>query len=136
MGELKNPQHERFCQAYDMLVAAKHGTPLQIGQRAYEMAGNTPNRANHNRLLGHPGVRARIEELKQERESRARAARMAPDDVLTALGGHGLNHLADFFEIDPERNLQPRNLNTIPAELAVAFLTFVREAMGVRPGLL
>ena len=137
MGELLNSRHERFCQAYDMLIAQKYGTALEIGQRAYVLMGAAPNRANHNRLLARPQVQARLAELKHERESRARAARMAPDDILNALGERGLRHVADFFELDANRSLQPRgDLKTIPAELALAFVGFVRDVMGIREGLL
>ena len=137
MGELINSRFERFCQAYDMLIAQKYGTALEIGQRAYVLMGAAPNRANHNRLLARPQVQARLAELKLERESRARAARMPPDDIVTALGDRGLHHMTDFFELDANLNLRPRgDLKTIPAELALAFLGFVRDVMGIREGLL
>jgi len=134
LGKLVNPRHETFCVAYEELIALGRDTPLEAGKRAYVMAGNTPNRANHNKLLRRPEVRERLAELMQGRESRARAARIPPEHILTVLDGHGIARVADFFELDGNQLLQPRDLKTIPVEVAIALLRFFREAMSIPGG--
>jgi hypothetical protein len=135
MGRLMNPRREEFCRAYDMLISMNAGTPLEIGRRAYEMAGNAPNRANHNRWLRDPAVQARLIELRREREDRARAARMPIEDILFQLKRHGIERVADFFEPGADGLQRARDdLNGVPVEAAIALLKFLREAMRISAG--
>ena len=64
---LRNPKYERFARAI-VFDGKEPGD-------AYVAAGFERNRANHNRLMRDPRVKARIAELSQERELAARAAR-------------------------------------------------------------
>jgi hypothetical protein len=109
--QLRNPKYERFARA------VVDGTDLA---QAYVDAGFQRNRANHNRLVRDPRVKALIAELIEERAMAARAARAPVADVLAELGKHGIDRVADFFESGPDSVLVVRQLRAVRVELALA----------------
>jgi hypothetical protein len=123
MGSLRNEKHERFCCA--IIFDDTHP------RDAYVVAGFEPNRANHNKLLRRPDVKGRLEELRGERETRDKAARMPLKDVLVELSGHGIANVADFFRIGPSGALAVRDLRAIRAEAALALLQALQEGLGM-----
>jgi len=126
MAVLKNYKYEEFARQ----IAA--GTdPVQ----AYELAGFKRNRANWRRLKLKPLVSARIEELKQEREVAARAARVPADEVLAELDRRGLDQITDLFDRNEAGILNVRDLQNVPVEVAIAFLRLLREGFGIKVGL-
>jgi LDH2 family malate/lactate/ureidoglycolate dehydrogenase len=122
MGRLRNPQHEAFCRAIVI-----DGKDLQ---EAYVIAGYQRDRANHNKLRRRADVSARIEELTQERDAAARAARTPIADVLTELASHGIDRLADLFEGAPD-GLVVRNLRVLRVETALALLNALHDGTGI-----
>lgn len=122
-GPLKNWKHEEFAR----LVAA--GTEPQ---QAYTVAGFTPNRANHNRLIRHPPVKARIEVLRCERETAARAARVPISQVIEELDRRGIVRIEDLFERNAAGIVAVRNLEMVPVEVSLAFLKALGEGFGIR----
>jgi hypothetical protein len=117
---LRNPKHEKFAQAI------VNGTDLP---QAYVDAGFQRNRANHNRLVRDPRLKARIAELTEERELAARAARAPVAEVLAELGKHGIDRVADFFESGPDGVLVIRQLTGVRVELALSLLNALHEGM-------
>jgi hypothetical protein len=117
---LRNPKYERFARA------VVDGTDLA---QAYVDAGFMRNRANHNRLVRDPRVKARIAELTEERELAARAARAPVEDVLTELQKHGIERVADLFE--PAGGRVARDLRSIKAEIALALLNSLHDGFGI-----
>jgi phage terminase small subunit len=125
MGKLRNLKHEIFAKE----VAV--GTAPVV---AYEVAGFRPHRANHFRLMRRPEVASRIGELKQEREDAARAARVSAYQVLAELNRRGIVRVTDFFDRDAVGALIVCDLQTVPVEVSIALLRFLREALGVTTG--
>jgi hypothetical protein len=124
MGKwLRNPKHERFARA--IVFDGTH--PAQ----AYIDAGFEPNRANHNRLIRHPDVKARIADLTRERETAARAARTPIAEVLAELGRCGLDRVADFFESGPDGELVVRDVKMVRVEVALALLNALHDGVGM-----
>jgi hypothetical protein len=119
---LKNWKHEEFSR----LVV--EGTEPR---EAYVLAGFAPSRANHNRLMRRPSVKARIDVLGRERETAARAARVPIAQVIDELDRCGVR-IEDFFERNAAGILSARNLETVPVEVAMAFLRFLSEGFGIR----
>jgi hypothetical protein len=117
---LKNWKHEKFAR----LVVA--GTKPQD---AYTLAGFTPNRANHNRLSRY--LKDRIDVLRRERETTARAARVPIGQVIEELDRRGFMRIEDFFERNAAGILSVRNLETVPVEVAIAFLHALAEGFGI-----
>jgi hypothetical protein len=123
---LRNPKHERFAR----LVS--DGTDPE---KAYELTGFTPGLRNHNRLLREPKIHARIEELRCEREAAARAASVPIDQVLTTLTRHCVDRVEDFFDRNAGGVPTARaDLQTVPVEVSIALLRFLREALGIKSG--
>jgi hypothetical protein len=123
MGKLRNWKHERFCRA----IVFDETPPRD----AYTLAGFEPNRANHNRLLRTPDIKARIEELKLDREKMARAARVPIAEVLAELGQHGIDRVCDFFQANAAGELSVRNLGGIRVEAALALLHALHDGAGI-----
>jgi phage terminase small subunit len=119
---LRNPKHEKFAQAII------DGTDLA---QAYVDAGFQRNRANHNRLVRDPRIKARIAELTDERETAARAARTPIADVLIELEKHGCERVADFYENEPAGALVVRDLRAVKVEIALALLNALHESFGI-----
>jgi phage terminase small subunit len=126
MSKLRNWRWEKFAQE-----VAAGGNPRE----AYTVAGYEPDRANHNRLLRRADVASRIEELRQEREDAACVAGMTAPAVLAVLKGLGLERIDDFFESDAAGVLCVGDHQTVPVETAIAFLRFIRRALGIKTGL-
>jgi hypothetical protein len=122
MGSLRNWKHEKFAE----LVATGENP-----RRAYELAGYTPHRANHNKLLARPDIAARIDELKRDRALRACAARVPIEQILGSLERCGLDRLADFFERDAAGILRVRDLQAVPVEVSLALLRNLREGFQI-----
>jgi hypothetical protein len=120
---LRNPKHERFARA------VVDGTDLP---QAYVDAGFQRNRANHNRLVRDPRVKARIAELREERELAARAARAPVEDVLTELQKHGIERVADFYQFEPAGGRVVRDLRSVKTEIALALLNSLHEGFGIQ----
>jgi phage terminase small subunit len=125
VGRLRNLKHELFAKEVACGTA-----PVA----AYEIAGFRPHRANHFRLMRRPEVASRIGELKQEREDAARAASVSIDRVLAELKRRGIERVADFFDRDALGAPVVCDLHTVPVEVSIALLRFLREALGVKFG--
>jgi hypothetical protein len=121
---LRNPKHEKFARA----IVFDGKDPAD----AYVDAGFMRNRANHNRLVRDPRVKARIAELREERETSARAARAPVEDVLTELQKHGIERVADFYQTGPAGGLIIRDLRVVKAEIALAILNSLHEGFGIQ----
>jgi hypothetical protein len=121
--KLRNHRYEKFAQE----IAAGTGP-----RQAYIIAGYEPDRANHNRLLRRAEVAARIRELKEEREFAAHAAVMSAPAVLEILKKSGIERLIDFFERDATGNFHVADFQTVPVEVAIAFLRFIRWAFAIK----
>jgi hypothetical protein len=124
MGKpLRNPKYERFARAivFDCKEPAE----------AYVAAGFERNRANHNRLMRDPRVKARIAELRQECELAARAARAPVADVLTELEKHGVERLSDFYQSGADGGPVVRDLCAVKVEIALALLNSLHEGFGI-----
>jgi Terminase small subunit len=121
--KLRNHRYEKFAQE----IAAGTGP-----RQAYVIAGYEPDRANHNRLLRRAEVAARIQQLKEEREFAAQAAVMPASAVLEILKNSGIEHINDFFERDAAGNLNVADFQTVPVEVAIAFLRFIRRAFAIK----
>jgi hypothetical protein len=122
-GPLKNWKHEEFAR---QVVA---GTEPE---QSYTLAGFTPNRANHNRLIRQPHMKDRIDVLRRERELAARAARVPIEQVLGELDSRGLIRIEDFFERNAAGIVTVRNLEMVPVEVGIALLRILGEAFGIR----
>jgi hypothetical protein len=123
---LVDPKRERFCRA---IVFDGKST-----RDAYLAAGFSPSGAdyrNYNRLLRHPKVSSRIEELKVEKELVERAARVQFWTVLAEFKKVGVERLMDFFEFAPAGELVPRDLRAVPFDSALAFIEGLRDATGM-----
>src|ERR1700722_17558584 len=120
--QLRNPKYERFARA------VVDGTDLA---QAYVDAGFMRNRANHNRLVRDPRVKARIAELKEEREIAARAARAPVSEGLNEMEKHGMERVADFYQTGPAGGPVIRDLRTVKAEIALALLNSLHESFGI-----
>jgi hypothetical protein len=120
---LRNPKYERFVRA--IIIDGK-----EPGE-AYVDAGFERHRANHNRLMHDPRIKARIDELRQERETAARAARTPAADVLIELATHGFERMADFYRAEPAGGLVVRDLRAVKAEIALALLNSLHEGFGI-----
>jgi hypothetical protein len=127
MPQLRNAKREVFARE-----VANGVDPAQ----AYLNSGFTPHRANHNRLLRHPQVAARIEELRRQREDDARAARTPIEDILAELDRRGFDRVGDFFERDAAGILRVRDLQIVPVEVSIALLRFLHEGLGIKSGVL
>jgi len=119
---LRNLKFERFAQAI------VDGTDLP---QAYVDAGYQRNRANHNRLVRDPRIKARIAELTQERELVARAARAPIHDVLVEFQKHGVERVADFYQTEPAGGLVIRDLRAVKTEIALALLNGLHDSFGI-----
>lgn len=119
---LRNLKHERFARA------VVDGTDLA---QAYVDAGFQWNRANHNRLVRDPRVKARIVELREQRETAVRAARAPHEDVLTELRNHGIERLADLYQTGPAGGLTIRDLRAVKTEIALALLNGLHDGFGI-----
>jgi hypothetical protein len=123
MTKLHNRRREIFAQ----LIA--DGTELR---KAFGLAGFTSAEyRNYNRLMRHPDVAARIDELKRAREDAARAAQAPAAQVLAELGSHGVDRIADLFEADAGGALRVRDLRAVRVEVALAFVRLAGEALGL-----
>jgi|BarGraIncu00222A_1022003.scaffolds.fasta_scaffold81391_1 phage terminase small subunit len=120
---LRNPKHEKFARAI------VNGTDLP---QAYVDAGFQRNRANHNRLVRDPRIKARIAELTEERELVTRAARAPVQDVLTEFQKHGIERVADFYRFEPAGGLVVRDLRAVKTEIALALLNSLQEGFGIQ----
>jgi hypothetical protein len=120
--QLRNPKYERFARA------VVDETDLA---QAYVDAGFQRNRANHNRLVRDPRVKARIAELKEERELAARAARAPVSEVLIELEKHGIERVADFYRPGSAGGLVVRDLRAVKPEIALAIVNSLHEGFGV-----
>jgi hypothetical protein len=119
---LKNWRHEEFA-----AQVASDVEPVQ----AYVLAGLKAHRANFHRLLNKPHIAARIEFLRRERETAARAARVQIERVLDEFSRRGVVKLADLFERNAAGILAARDLSGIPVEVSTAFQRAIAEALGV-----
>ena len=119
----KNWMWEKFA----VLVVA--GTEPR---EAYTLAGFVPNRANHNRLMRQPAMKARIAVLRRERELAARAARVPLDQVLGELDCRGIMRIEDLFERNAAGIVAVRNLEMVPVEVSLAFMKALGEGFGIR----
>ena len=119
---LRNPKHEKFARAI------VDGTDLA---QAYVDAGFERNRANHNRLVRDPRVKARIAELREERETAKRAAQTPASEVLIELEQHGIERVADFYQFEPTGGLVVRDLRTVKTEIALALLNTLHDGFGI-----
>jgi hypothetical protein len=122
-GPLRNWKHEEFAR-----LVAEGTAPAD----AYVLAGFTRNRANHNRLMRRPRVKDRIDALRRERETAARAARVPIDQVLEEMDRRGLARIEDFFERNAAGILGVRNLEMVPVEVSITFLKALGEGFGIR----
>jgi hypothetical protein len=120
---LRNPKHEKFARA----IVFDGKDPAE----AYVDAGFERHRANHWKLLRNPLVEARVAELKEERDTAARAARVPVAEVLIELGKHGIERVEDFYQTEPAGGLVVRNLGAIKVEIALALLNALHDAFGI-----
>jgi hypothetical protein len=120
--QLRNPKYERFARA------VVDGADLA---QAYVDAGFMRNRANHNRLVRDPRVKARIAELTEDRELAARAARAPLSEVLIEMEKHGIERVADFYQTGPAGGLVIRDLRAVKAEIALALLNSLHDGFGI-----
>jgi hypothetical protein len=128
MPELENPQHEMFA----WLVA--HDVPLPVAYRKVGFRADGFNASNWNRLARRPDVKVRIQEIRDQRELVAAAARMAPAEMIETLRRHGIERVTDFFELNGGGDLQAKNLRTVSVECATAFVRTLRKAMALPIG--
>jgi hypothetical protein len=123
MGKpLRNPKHERFCHAIVF--------DGQDPRDAYVAAGFEPNRANHNKLLRRPDIKARLNELHQHQEKAVQAARKPIAEVLAELLNQGIVCVADFLEVGSD-GLTVRNLKTVRPEAGLALLIALHDGLGL-----
>ena len=120
---LRNPKHEKFARA----IVFDGKDPAE----AYVDAGFERNRANHWKLLRNPLVEARVAELKEERETAARAARVPAAEVLIEFVNHGIVRVEDFYHTEPAGDLVVRDLRGIKVEMALALLNSLHEGFGI-----
>jgi hypothetical protein len=120
---LRNRKHEKFARA---IVDGKDPAD------AYVDAGFERDRANHWKLLRNPFVEARIAELKEERERAARAARVPVAEMLSELGEHRVERVADFYQTGPAGGLVVRDLCAVKVEVALALLNSLHDGFGIR----
>jgi hypothetical protein len=128
MSALRNPKHERFIRAvFDGIEPAQ----------AYVDAGYQRNRANHWKLLHNPRVAARLAELKELRKTAERAIRTPVTEVLFELQKHGIERVADFYQVSAGGPVV-RNLRAVKLEIAAALLEALLDGFGIdwRPELL
>ena len=123
MGKLRNPKHESFCRV--IVFEGKHP------REAYVIAEYEPNRANHNKLLNRPDIKARLTELERERDLVESARRMPIAEMLAELANHGIQRVADFFESKSEEILAVRDLSTVRAEAILSLLNVLCDGTGL-----
>jgi hypothetical protein len=119
---LRNWKHEKFAS----LVV--EGT---APEDAYVLAGFSRHRANHFRLMRQPRVKDRIDVLRRERETAARAARVPISQVLEELDRRGLVQIRDLFELNAAGMFDVSNLETVPVEVSIAFVKALSEGFGI-----
>jgi hypothetical protein len=122
MPELRIWKHEKFAQ-----LVASGDDP----RTAYTIAGYAPNRANHNKLLRRPEIVARIEQIRIERATKARAAQLSAEAVLEHLRRCGVESLADLFERDAAGTLGARDLQAVPVEASIALFRLLSKALRI-----
>ena len=122
-GSLKNWKHEEFAR---QVVAGTEPAD------AYVLAGFERNRANHHRLMRQPHMKDRIEVLRRERETAARAARVPISQVIEELDRRGFIRVEDFFDRNVAGIVAVRDLEMVPVEVSIAFLRALGEGFGIR----
>jgi hypothetical protein len=125
MGRLRSWRRELFARA----IAEGKEPKKAYAEAGYKLSSVAFR--NYNRLLQDPDVIALINECRQEREDRARAARVPIDEVLAKLDARGIHRVADFFDINQSGILAPCDLRQIPVEISMALLRLLSEALGI-----
>jgi hypothetical protein len=128
MPELENEQHEAFA----WLVG--HDVPLPEAYRTAGFRSEGFNSSNWNRLSRRPDVKKRIQEIRDQREKIAEAARMQPAEIIKTLGDYGISQITNFFTPDEDGKLRIKDLRGIKSEAATAFARLIRKAFGLSVG--
>ena len=128
MPELEDERHEGFAS----LVG--HDVPLPEAYRAVGFRSEGFNASNWNRLARRPELKARIQEIREQRNKIAEAARMQPPEIIKALDERGIRQIIDFFAVDDSGGLQIRDLRHVKTEPATAFVRLIRKAFGLPVG--
>jgi hypothetical protein len=119
---LRNPKHEKFARA--IVIDGKEPAD------AYVDAGFQRDRANHWKLLRNSRVQTRITELKEDLDLAARAARAPVADVLSELKNHGVERVADLYEVGACGHVV-RDLRAVKTEIALALLGALHDGFGI-----
>ena len=76
-------------------------------------------------------MKDRIDVLRRERETAARAARVPISHVIEELDRCGLARIEDFFERNAAGILSARNLEKVPVEIPLALLKALGGGFGI-----
>lgn len=122
MPALANPKREEFCQQY---LIDLNGTAA--AKRAKYSAHTANEQAS--RLLANVSVKARIAELKAERNERTRVTQ---DRVVKELAMLGFSDLANYISIDPlTGTIQAKGFEEMPANESRA-LKSIKEDRAIK----